>query len=74
MLSERTDSSSSQRATNKAAERVMVAVRAEKVISKNALAWALTHVVHPGDGITLLAVFPAEKRGNFVGLPLFNYL
>lgn len=69
MLPERTDSSLSQRATDTAAERVIVAVRAEKVISKNALAWALTHVVHPGDGITLLAVFPAERTGNSVVLP-----
>lgn len=45
-------------------EKVVVAVKAEKVISKSALAWALTHVVQPGDGITLLAVFPAEKTGN----------
>ncbi|KAH9692741.1 protein kinase domain-containing protein [Citrus sinensis] len=64
MLPERTDSSLSQRATDTAAERVIVAVRAEKVISKNTLAWALTHVVHPGDGITLLAVFPAERTGR----------
>ncbi|KAG8632547.1 inactive protein kinase SELMODRAFT_444075 isoform X2 [Manihot esculenta] len=30
------------------ADKVVVAVKAEKVISKTALAWALTHVVHPG--------------------------
>lgn len=70
MLPERTDSSLSQRATDTVAERVIVAVRAEKVISKKALAWALTHVVHQGDGITLLAVFPAERTGNSVVLPL----
>ncbi|KAH9758477.1 protein kinase domain-containing protein [Citrus sinensis] len=67
MLPERTDSSLSQRATDTAAERVIVAVRAEKVISKKALAWALTHVVHQGDGITLLAVFPAERTGDSGG-------
>lgn len=54
-----------------AAEKVVVAVRAEKVISRTALAWALTHVVRPGDCVALLAVFPGEKRGkrfwNFPG-------
>ncbi|XP_009412309.2 inactive protein kinase SELMODRAFT_444075 isoform X1 [Musa acuminata AAA Group] len=35
---------------------VVVAVRAEREISKTALAWALTHVVRPGDVVTLLAV------------------
>ncbi|KAI9201709.1 hypothetical protein LWI28_027878 [Acer negundo] len=59
------EASLSTRATDTSTmERVVVAVRAEKVISKIALAWALTHVVHPGDGITLLAVFPAEKTGR----------
>ncbi|KAJ6404825.1 hypothetical protein OIU84_012906 [Salix udensis] len=33
-------------------------------MSKTALAWALTHVVHPGDCITLLAVFNSEKYGK----------
>ncbi|CAN4092790.1 unnamed protein product [Withania somnifera] len=42
-------------------DKVIVAVKAEKVITKTALAWALTHVVHPGDCITLLAVFSDEK-------------
>lgn len=45
-------------------EKVVVAVKAEKVISKNALAWALSHVVHPGDCITLIAVFTEEKTGR----------
>lgn len=58
------EASGGQRTTSRAAERVVVGVRADKAISKTALAWALTHVVHPGDGITLLAVFPAEKNGN----------
>jgi interleukin-1 receptor-associated kinase 1 len=54
-----------QRTTNTVpADKVVIAVKAEKVISKTALAWALTHVVHPGDGITLLAVFTKEKSGN----------
>ncbi|CAN0922151.1 Cytochrome P450 82A1 (Fragment) [Linum grandiflorum] len=43
-------------------DKVVVAVKAEKVISKASLAWALSHVVHPGDCITLLAVFPEEKK------------
>uniref|UniRef100_A0A6M2EJT9 non-specific serine/threonine protein kinase n=1 Tax=Populus davidiana TaxID=266767 RepID=A0A6M2EJT9_9ROSI len=46
------------------ADKVVIAVKAEKVISKTALAWALTHVVHPGDGITLLAVFTKEKSSK----------
>ncbi|EEF52503.1 BRASSINOSTEROID INSENSITIVE 1-associated receptor kinase 1 precursor, putative [Ricinus communis] len=54
----------SQRAAYTGADRVVVAVKAEKVISKTALAWALTHVVHPGDCITLLAVFSKTKTGK----------
>uniref|UniRef100_A0A6N2NKA6 Protein kinase domain-containing protein n=2 Tax=Salix viminalis TaxID=40686 RepID=A0A6N2NKA6_SALVM len=54
-----------QRTTNTVpADKVVIAVKAEKVISKTALAWALTHVVHPGDGITLLAVSTKEKSGK----------
>ena len=49
---------------NRASHKVLVAVKAEKVISKAALAWALTHVVHPGDCITLLAIIPKEKTSN----------
>ncbi|KAL5777903.1 hypothetical protein ACOSP7_010829 [Xanthoceras sorbifolium] len=65
MFPAKNDASVSHRATDTATtERVVVAVRAEKVISKTALAWALTHVVHSGDGITLLAIFPAEKTGR----------
>lgn len=37
---------------------VLVAVRAEGELSKTALAWALTHIVRPGDLVTLLAVLP----------------
>ncbi|GMY28538.1 inactive protein kinase SELMODRAFT_444075-like [Fagus crenata] len=50
--------------TNKVSHKVLVAVKAEKVISKNALAWALTHVVHRGDCITLLAVVSKEKTSR----------
>ena len=46
--------------------KVIVAVKAEKVISKTALAWALTHVVRPGDCITLLAVLSARKTGDVI--------
>ncbi|KAL4583652.1 hypothetical protein LXL04_008233 [Taraxacum kok-saghyz] len=46
-------------------ENVIVAVKAEeKVVSKAALAWALTHVVHPRDCVILLAVFPGAKSSN----------
>ncbi|PQM41046.1 inactive protein kinase isoform X1 [Prunus yedoensis var. nudiflora] len=55
------------------ADKVIVAVKAEKVISKTALAWALTHVVHPGDCVTLLAVFSAVKTGSkFWNFPRFT--
>ncbi|GMY28550.1 inactive protein kinase SELMODRAFT_444075-like [Fagus crenata] len=55
---------SSVTTTNRASLKVLVAVKAERVISKSALAWALTHVVHPGDSITLLAVFSMEKTSR----------
>ena len=55
---------SSVTTTNRASLKVLVAVKAERVISKSALAWALTHVVHPGDSITLLAVFSMEKTSK----------
>ncbi|XP_017981501.1 PREDICTED: inactive protein kinase SELMODRAFT_444075 isoform X2 [Theobroma cacao] len=48
--------------TSLALEKVVVAVRAERVISKTGLAWALTHVVRPGDCVTLLALFLGEKK------------
>lgn len=54
-----------QRDAFTAAVNVVVAVKAEKVISKTALAWALTHLVHPGDYITLLAVLSNCKTGNY---------
>ncbi|KAI4316766.1 hypothetical protein L6164_024712 [Bauhinia variegata] len=44
--------------------KVLVAVKAEKLISKAALAWALTHIVHSSDCITLLAVYCGEKPGR----------
>ncbi|PSR99689.1 Inactive protein kinase [Actinidia chinensis var. chinensis] len=56
------------------AETVIVAVKAEKVISKTGLAWALTHVVHPGDCVTLLAVLSVHKTGRRRSLWLFPRL
>lgn len=50
--------------TNTSSYKVLVAVKAERTISKTALAWALTYVAHPGDCITLLAVFSTEKTGK----------
>lgn len=58
-----------QQGAGAATEKVVVAVRAERVISKTALAWALSHVVHAGDCITLLAVFATKKTGDSI---IFN--
>jgi interleukin-1 receptor-associated kinase 1 len=75
MFQEKTEQQQSQqRATNTVADQVVIAVKAEKVMSKAALAWALTHVVHPGDCITLLAVFTNEKSGNTDSQLLKNLL
>ena len=43
--------------------KVVVAVKASKDIPKTALVWALTHVVQPGDCITLLVVVPSPSSG-----------
>ncbi|XXG57200.1 hypothetical protein AAC387_Pa03g4419 [Persea americana] len=54
------------------AEKVVVAVKASKEIPKTALLWALTHVVQPGDCITLLVVVPAQSSGRKLwGFPRF---
>ncbi|CAH9090488.1 unnamed protein product [Cuscuta epithymum] len=53
------------------AEKVMVAVKASKEIPKSALLWALTHVVQPGDCITLLVVVPSNTSGRKWGFPRF---
>lgn len=47
------------------AEKVVVAVKALKEVPKTALVWALTHVVQPGDCITLLVVVPSQSSGIF---------
>lgn len=53
-------------------EKVVVAVKASKEIPKTALIWALTHVVQPGDYITLVVVVSSESSGRKVwGLPRF---
>ncbi|XP_049396629.1 inactive protein kinase SELMODRAFT_444075 [Solanum stenotomum] len=55
-----------------AAEKVMVAVKASKEIPKTALVWSLTHVVQPGDCITLLVVVPSQSSGRKLwGFPRF---
>ncbi|PSR96158.1 Inactive protein kinase [Actinidia chinensis var. chinensis] len=55
-----------------AAEKVVVAVKASKEIPKTALVWALTHVVQPGDCITLLVVVPSGSSGRKLwGFPRF---
>ncbi|CAL5375958.1 unnamed protein product [Camellia sinensis] len=43
---------------------VIVAVKASKEIPKTALIWALTHVVQPGDCITLLVVLASQSSGR----------
>ncbi|XP_039143316.1 inactive protein kinase SELMODRAFT_444075-like [Dioscorea cayenensis subsp. rotundata] len=53
-------------------EKVVVAVKASKEISRAALVWALTHVVQPGDCITLLVVVPSHTSGRkILGFPIF---
>ncbi|XP_052183563.1 inactive protein kinase SELMODRAFT_444075-like [Diospyros lotus] len=53
-------------------EKVVVAVKASKEIPKSALVWALTHVVQPGDCITLLVVVPSQSSGRKLwGFPRF---
>lgn len=57
-------------------EKVVVAVKASKDISRTALVWALRHVVQPGDCIILLVVIPPQSSGLifvcvFLCLPFF---
>ncbi|XP_047959487.1 inactive protein kinase SELMODRAFT_444075-like [Salvia hispanica] len=54
------------------AEKVVVAVKAAREIPKTALVWALTHVVQPGDCITLLVVISSHSSGRKLwGFPRF---
>uniref|UniRef100_A0A7N0TPA4 non-specific serine/threonine protein kinase n=1 Tax=Kalanchoe fedtschenkoi TaxID=63787 RepID=A0A7N0TPA4_KALFE len=50
--------------TTTAPEKIVVAVKAGKAISKAALKWALSHVVRPGDCVTFLAVISDERSGR----------
>ena len=43
-------------------EKVFVAVKVEREVSKAAMVWALTHVVRPGDSITLLALLASRRQ------------
>ncbi|CAM8990072.1 unnamed protein product [Rhodiola kirilowii] len=52
-------------------EKVIVAVKSSKEVPKNALVWALTHVVQPGDCITLLVVVPSQTSGRKWSFPRF---
>ncbi|KAI4386965.1 hypothetical protein MLD38_004837 [Melastoma candidum] len=53
-------------------EKVVVAVKASKEIPRTALVWALTHVVEPGDRISLLVVVPSQSSGRRLwGFPRF---
>ncbi|CAH2033489.1 unnamed protein product [Thlaspi arvense] len=45
-------------------QKVLVAVKASREISKTALVWALTHIVHPGDCITLIVVVSSHNAGR----------
>ncbi|KAK8664341.1 hypothetical protein V6N13_084134 [Hibiscus sabdariffa] len=53
------------------AKKVVVAVKASKEIPNTALVWALTHVVQPGDCITLLVVVPSPGSGRKWSFPRF---
>ncbi|KAI3802864.1 hypothetical protein L1987_31009 [Smallanthus sonchifolius] len=43
---------------------VVIAVKASREISRNALIWALTHVVQPGDCAKLLVLIPAHTSSH----------
>nr|GEZ29668.1 inactive protein kinase SELMODRAFT_444075 [Tanacetum cinerariifolium] len=54
-------------------ETVIVAVKASRDISKDALVWTLTHVAQPGHCITLIVVMPSLISGRKLwGLPRFT--
>lgn len=52
-----------QERSSNASAKVVVAVKASNEVPKTALVWALTHVVQPGDCITLLVVVPSQSSG-----------
>ncbi|KAK6126807.1 hypothetical protein DH2020_039455 [Rehmannia glutinosa] len=53
---------------------VVVAVKASKEISRNALTWALTNVVRPGDCVRLLVLIPTHNSSSkkLWGFPNFR--
>ncbi|CAA7015516.1 unnamed protein product [Microthlaspi erraticum] len=53
-----------ERSGSNGTEKVLVAVKASREISKTALVWALTHIVHPGDCITLIVVVTSHNAGR----------
>lgn len=59
-----------KRSGSNGTEKVLVAVKASREISKTALVWALTHIVHPGDCITLIVVVTSHNAGTFSSLLL----
>lgn len=69
MLMSREQKRGKQEKGSDGAEKVVVAVKASKEIPRTALVWALTHVVQPGDCITLLVV-PSQSSGIFLSASL----
>ena len=57
-----------------AASKVIVAVKALKEVPRTALIWALTHVVQPGDCITLLVIVPSQSSGILLALLKLHYI
>lgn len=55
-----------QEKSSNASAKVVVAVKASNEVPKTALVWALSHVVQPGDCITLLVVVPSQSSGIFL--------
>ncbi|KAL9309758.1 putative protein kinase RLK-Pelle-PERK-2 family [Arabidopsis thaliana] len=53
-----------KRSGSNGTEKVLVAVKASREISKTAFVWALTHIVHPGDCITLIVVVTSYNAGR----------
>ncbi|KAK1360252.1 Proline-rich receptor-like protein kinase PERK13 [Heracleum sosnowskyi] len=60
-----------QEKSSNSSAKVVVAVKASNEVPKTALVWALTHVVQPGDCITLLVVVPSQSSGRKWGFPRF---
>ncbi|XP_021754502.1 inactive protein kinase SELMODRAFT_444075-like [Chenopodium quinoa] len=54
----------SSSSSSEGVEKVLVAVKASKEIPKAALVWALSHVVQPGDCVTLIVVVPPPSSGR----------